>query len=44
MRSFKSWWWRKRSSDWPLEREVTEELRFHLASRVDDNVADGPRG
>lgn len=41
MGSFKAWWRRRRSSDWPLEREVAEELRFHLASRVDDNLAAG---
>ena len=41
MGSFKSWWWRKRSLDWPLEREVAEELRFHLACRVDENLAAG---
>ena len=39
MGSFKAWWQRRRSSDWPLEREVAEELRFHLACRMDDNLA-----
>ena len=41
MRLFASGWWRSRSTDWRLEQEIAEELRFHLACRADDNVAAG---
>ena len=41
MRPFASGWWRSRSTDWRLEQEIAEELRFHLACRTDDNVAAG---